>query len=91
MNSESFRSSGVSVLFTCLACGAEVRFPRGEAAHVVASPATTLEQRGVQRLTAYLDRVLGQPTVVQPDLAGADSNQMSNVSSSFRCRFRPKR
>jgi hypothetical protein len=59
------------LLLAAVAGRGEVVFPRDKAAHVVASPQTTLEQRLVGRLTGYLSRVLRQPPVILASLEQA--------------------
>jgi hypothetical protein len=51
-----------------LDAAAAVLFPRGQPAHVVATPRSPLERRVLQRLTDYLSQVTGQPAVVARSL-----------------------
>ena len=53
---------------------ADVRFPRGKAAHLVVSPRSPLEQRIVARLNTYLEKVLGVKPAVLADLRRVPAN-----------------
>jgi hypothetical protein len=54
---------------------AAVVFPRGEPAHVVATPRSPLERRVLERLTDYLSQVTGQPAVVARSLRAVPAGQ----------------
>src|SRR5882762_8683891 len=56
-------------------CSAAIQFRHGRAAHVVATPATPLEKRVVERLGAYLQAVTGAPPRILVSVADAPADQ----------------
>jgi len=63
-------------------CLAEVRFPHGSTAYVIAAPATPLEKRVTNDLTDYLGKVLKKPPRVVANLAGVPAKSPAIILSS---------
>lgn len=73
----------VCLLFFCIsAAGAEVLFPSGKTAYIVATPGTELERHATDYLVGYLNKVLGKAALVVPDIKSVPANAPAIILSS---------